>query len=519
MDRLKNEGEGNTPETQNQNTAQDNDKVKADNKQKMDDKRAENDEKDKKDEGLLLAIDGARIKFNTHLGKFKVLNNVPTTQDKLTGTVVEKQIPNFIFDDGFQMISLTEWQDFGTAKVQENFVLLKKSTLPGIGKMPGNIPPESGKIEFVTSGQVNAPEKIDPKGAPVPENKDGKCPNCSAEFTADLIRETIGVKNLSSKQQQIINSILPYLNKYRKDFGLDTCLRKAHFIAQIALESAWFTTFEEEEEYSSSISLGVFSSSAIQINSTIVESLKDHLTSIFKIVDAKGNLISKTNDELKTILLNEKPSIIDGELYGNYKGIKDPKNPKKRMDKVLKEVLKADKSLEYKIVLQPHNYFGIPLMSRAYAPYPGDTRGLGNGDELTRDGWKFKGRGLKQVTGRGNYENFSKYRNKNPFTDDTTGAIDFTEEKPGVSLKGKYLKLSDDAMYATQSGLWFWNEGTKYNKKTAKQHADNDDVDSVSKAINRYDTKALPKRAKNYERAKIAFGIKEHYEFIKKEKK
>ncbi len=79
------------------------------------------------------------------MGKFKVLNNVPTTQDKLTGTVVEKQIPNFIFDDGFQMISLTEWQDFGTAKVQENFVLLKKSTLPGIGKMPGNIPPESGK--------------------------------------------------------------------------------------------------------------------------------------------------------------------------------------------------------------------------------------------------------------------------------------------------------------------------------------------------------------------------------------
>ncbi len=48
MDRLKNEGEGNTPETQNQNTAQDNDKIKADNKQKMDDKRAENDEKDKK---------------------------------------------------------------------------------------------------------------------------------------------------------------------------------------------------------------------------------------------------------------------------------------------------------------------------------------------------------------------------------------------------------------------------------------------------------------------------------------
>lgn len=36
--------------------------------------------------------------------------------------------------------------------------------------MPGNIPPETGKIEFVTSGQVNEPESIDAKGAPLPEN-------------------------------------------------------------------------------------------------------------------------------------------------------------------------------------------------------------------------------------------------------------------------------------------------------------------------------------------------------------
>ena len=70
-------------------------------------------------------------------------------------------------------------------------------------------------------------------------------------------------------------------------------------------------------------------------------------------------------------------------------------------------------------------------------------------------------------------------------------------------------------MYAVQSALWFWNAGTKYNKKTAKEHADKDDVDSVSKAINKYDTKALPLRSKNYERAKIAFKISEHYKDIK----
>ena len=193
MDRLKNDGEGNTPETQAQNTTQDDDKMKAGNKKKMDDKRAENEEKDKTEEGLLLAIDGAKIKFNAHLGTFKVLNNVPTTQDKLTGTVVEKQIPNFIFDDGFKMISLTEWQDFGTAKVQENFVLLKKSTLPGTGKLPGNIPPESGKIEFVNSGQVNVPEKIGPKGAPVPEQE--KKQTCGIQYRNDITCVKYGAKN------------------------------------------------------------------------------------------------------------------------------------------------------------------------------------------------------------------------------------------------------------------------------------------------------------------------------------
>ncbi|ROI04141.1 hypothetical protein EGI16_10095 [Chryseobacterium sp. G0240] len=198
MDRVNHDGENASPETQTQNTAQDNDKMKTANSQKMDDKRAENEEKDKTEEGLLLAIDGAKIKFNAHMGTFKVLNNVPTTQDKLTGTVVEKQILNFIFDDGFQMISLTDWQDFGTAKVQENYVLLKKSTLPGTGKMPGNVPPETGKIEFVTSGQVNVPESIDAKGAPVPEEKEkvnGYFYNYNGTFEGQVIGQKIGTNN------------------------------------------------------------------------------------------------------------------------------------------------------------------------------------------------------------------------------------------------------------------------------------------------------------------------------------
>ncbi|WP_128124758.1 hypothetical protein [Chryseobacterium carnipullorum] len=224
----------------------------------MEEKRAKNEEKDKVEDGLLLAIHGAKIKFNAHLGEFKVLTDVPTTQGKLTGTIVEKQIPNFKFYDGFQMISLTEWQDFGTAKVQENYVLLKKSTLPGTGKMPGNIPPETGKIEFITSGQVNEPESVAAKGAPVPEQKyDEKC-YCDRDFTEDDIkaiikklRETEKIKTTSlfydenctlSESDKTYKRLCEELNSMMKKHNINTCIRKIHFLAQSYHESSRYGT-------------------------------------------------------------------------------------------------------------------------------------------------------------------------------------------------------------------------------------------------------------------------------------
>lgn len=257
MDRLNNDGENTIPETQDQAPAQTPDQMKAANSQKMEEKRAENEEKDKKEEGLLLAIDGAKIKFNAHLGTFKVLNDAPTTQDKLTGTIVDKQTPNFIFDDGFILTKPTEWQNFGSAKVQDNEVLLKKSFLPGVGAIPGT-PPETGKVEFVDSGQVNIPESIDPKGVPVPEQKDEKKCFCNRDFTENDIktiiqklRETEKIKTTSlfydencplAESDKTYKKLCDELNSMMKKHNINTCIRKIHFLAQSYHESSRYGT-------------------------------------------------------------------------------------------------------------------------------------------------------------------------------------------------------------------------------------------------------------------------------------
>lgn len=359
--------------------------------------------------------------------------------------------------------------------------------------------PSTDIFVYTKSGHVFTSRDFSEQESPKQQiNK--KCPYCSAKFTMALICKTLNKKenDLSSQQRNNINSIIPYLNKYRDAYGLDTCLRKAHFIAQVAHETNGFERMDENEAYRAEKlnKFRNFSQAAKTIDYTIVTSLKEHLSSIFRFIDKDNKELVKSNEEIARILLQEKPLIVDCNLYGIYNG----------GDRYIGSVYKVDKSLLYKIYIKNHSFFGVPLMSRAYAPYSGDSRGLGNGDELTRDGWKFKGRGLLHLTGRANYNDFSGYRNSHPFPDDNE-KINFTES--GSDLwNGKYMMISSDAKHAVQSALWFWNKGK------SKNYADIDDVKSVSMTINRYDTGSFSSRASYYERAKQAFNIAFHKKFI-----
>ncbi len=82
---------------------------------------------------------------------------------------------------------------------------------------------------------------------------------------------------------------------------------------------------------------------------------------------------------------------------------------------------------------------------------------MGNGTEASGDGWKYKGRGLIQLTGKTNYQNFS-----------TATGQDFVA-KPEMVAEPKW---------ALTSACWFWKS------RNLNKYADLDDVKTVTKLIN-----------------------------------
>lgn len=103
---------------------------------------------------------------------------------------------------------------------------------------------------------------------------------------------------------------------------------------------------------------------------------------------------------------------------------------------------------------------------------------MGNGDEASGDGWRFRGRGLKQLTGRANYAEFTQAVGQ-----------DFVKE-PDALL---------DPVNAALSAGWFWHENG------LNRLADLGDVEAMTKRING-GLIGLEDRKKRYLRCLESFG-------------
>jgi putative chitinase len=104
---------------------------------------------------------------------------------------------------------------------------------------------------------------------------------------------------------------------------------------------------------------------------------------------------------------------------------------------------------------------------------------MGNGPEESGDGWKYCGRGLIQLTGKQNYQNFAD-----------------SIETP-VEDVPEFLATFEGAV---QSACWFW-EANNLN-----QFADKGDILTMTKRING-GTLGLEDRKKHYEHALHVLGV------------
>ena len=168
-------------------------------------------------------------------------------------------------------------------------------------------------------------------------------------------------------KQEVAEGLAECLPGVLEKYAITTSLRVAHFLAQTAHESAGFTHFEENLNYS------------------------------------EAGLENTFPKEFRTV------------RAADY-----ARNPEK-------------------------------IANRVYA------NRMGNGDEASGDGWKFRGRGLIQLTGHENYEAFSKHSGKDAIQDPD---------------------LLSTVEGAAESAAWYWLE------RDINKPADEDEVVTVTKLIN-----------------------------------
>lgn len=112
---------------------------------------------------------------------------------------------------------------------------------------------------------------------------------------------------------------------------------------------------------------------------------------------------------------------------------------------------------------------------------------LGNGDYSTGDGWKYRGRGLKQLTGRYNYEALTSWHNRLTNHWPADKDVNFTEH-PDLLLTMKY---------ATRSAANFWISNRLY--ELADKGDCPETVDAITRIVN-LNTDSYQARRANFER-------------------
>lgn len=210
-----------------------------------------------------------------------------------------------------------------------------------------------------------------------------------------------------------------------------------------------------------------------------------------EVVKEKSKML--TYDQLLAINGNKNPEMCKYYVDALNKVLPEYKiTTKLRLCHFLAQILHESGNLKYKSENLNYSakalrsvfgkYFKTDEIANQYARKPEKIANrvyanrMGNGDEASGDGWKFRGRGLIQLTGKNNYK------------------------LCGDSIKLNLIKdpdlLINTAEASLKAACWFWN------KNNLNTFADSDDIKTITKRINGgynglEDRESILKRAKS----------------------
>ncbi|SEA41127.1 glycoside hydrolase family 19 protein [Bizionia paragorgiae] len=244
----------------------------------------------------------------------------------------------------------------------------------------------------------NSPTTI---GEEKEEDKDNTCPRCESDFTFEDINKICVNRQGKSliKDSTKIKEALTHLNKYKDKAGLNTCTKKAHFLAQLSQESKFYDLAEGFNYYWQAL-----------------------ISTFSKFQTAEGKAKAK--------------------LWGRQ--VKSRNQP---------------------------NYSSVPENKQILIASWAYKDRFENGNFESRDGWKFRGRGFKQITWRSNYRSLSAYFNSTMKLDGDT-EVNWEANPELLTTRGKDAILS---------ALAYW---TKNGINAVATGASDDDVTQVTRKIN-----------------------------------
>jgi predicted chitinase len=258
--------------------------------------------------------------------------------------------------------------------------------------------------------------------------------NPSAEPVHQANRAVAGSIEVAQLKKIFPAAIEAYLTKVAAElntdlpkYKLDTPLRRAHFFAQVRQEAGSSLSPKEESL------------------SYTVEKLKDPINGPFKYYKSHHS---------------------EADLDGRIDGVKTIET------KVGSKTIRTKKTY----VIRPANQEAIA--NKAYA----NRREMGNGDVASGDGWRFRGRGIFQLTGRSNYTRFSQEYGKL-----------WSDANPDFATHPEKLV---EFPYFIRSAVWFWVDNEIY--AVADRGSSDSTIDSVTELVNGTAKHAADKRRANF---------------------